>query len=68
VIRGGRLEEMEVITCDSVDDVESVEGVGILAPDQLHFTKTLRGMGAGFFFLTTMIFICAAFVCLEYRQ
>jgi len=55
VISGGRLEEMEDITCDSVDDVESVEGVGILAPDQLHFTKTFRSIGDAFFFLITIM-------------
>jgi hypothetical protein len=63
LISGGRLEDMEDITCPRVEDVDSVEGVGILAPDQEHLTSTFNGAGAGFFFLITMFY---PRMCIQY--
>jgi len=54
VISGGRLEDMEDITWERVEDTCTIKGAGILAPDQLHFTSTFNGAGADFFFLITM--------------
>mmetsp|Transcript_9374 Transcript_9374/g.17640 ORF Transcript_9374/g.17640 Transcript_9374/m.17640 type:complete len:106 (-) Transcript_9374:11-328(-) len=55
VITGGRLDAIEEITSASVDAVVIVDGTGILAPLQPHFTSIFKAAGAVEVFFDTIV-------------